>query len=62
MTPKQFFDTVCAMREAQKKFFKSHSSFELHEAKRLEKIIDTEIERVRKIIDNNAKQPTLFNQ
>ena len=62
MTPKQFFDTVCAMREAQKKFFKPHSSFELREAKRLEKIIGTEIERVRKITGNEPKQPTLFDQ
>ena len=46
MTPREFYDTVCAMRKAQKKYFKSRSSFDLTEAKRLEKIIDDEINRV----------------
>lgn len=60
MTPREFFDNVCAMRDAQKRFFKSHSSFDLQESKRLEKIIDAEIKRVREIISNEPKQLTLF--
>ncbi len=60
MNAKDFFDTVCAMRAAQKRFFKSHSSFDLQESKRLEKIIDNEIKRVEEVTKNEPKQLTLF--
>lgn len=60
MNAKEFFDTVCAMRAAQKKFFKSHSSLDLQESKRLEKIIDNEIQRVGEVTKNEPKQLTLF--
>lgn len=46
MTPREFFDKVAAMRDAQKKYFKSRSRFDLDAAKRLEKEIDNEIARV----------------
>lgn len=58
MTPREFFDKVAAMREAQKKFFKSHSSFDLQEAKRLEREIDGEIARVAAIEGPNKSGPT----
>lgn len=61
MNAKQFYETTRAMRAAQKKFFKSRSSFDLREAKRLEKVIDDEIARVDAI--EESKQPqqlTLF--
>lgn len=58
MTPREFYDTVRAMRKAQKKFFRSHSSFDLTEAKRLEKIIDDEIARVDDIQNNKPAGPT----
>jgi hypothetical protein len=60
MNAKQFFDTVREMREAQKRFFKSHSSYDLQEAKRLEKIIDDEIKRVEQKTNNEPVQLTLF--
>lgn len=58
MKPREFFDKVAAMRAAQKKYFKSRSSFDLHEAKRLEKIIDDEIARVEAIENNKHAGPT----
>lgn len=63
MNAKQFYETTRAMRAAQKKFFKSRSSFDLREAKRLERIIDDEIARADAI--EESKQPqqlTLFDQ
>ena len=61
MTPREFFDKVAAMRDAQKRYFKSRSSFDLREAKRLEKVIDDEIARVGAIVENKQPQQlTLF--
>ena len=60
MSAKEFFETVVKMREAQKKFFKSHSSFDLETAKRYEKVVDAEIKRVREITGEEPKQLTLF--
>lgn len=58
MTPREFFDKVAAMRDAQKRFFKSHSSLDLQESKRLEKEIDNEIARVAAIENNKPAGPT----
>lgn len=58
MTPREFFDKVAAMRDAQKRFFKSHSSFDLQESKRLEREIDNEIARVVAIQNNKPAGPT----
>ena len=61
MNAKQFFETVRSLRQAQKKYFKTRSSYDLREAKRLEKVIDDEIARVDAI--EQSKQPqqlTLF--
>jgi len=60
MSPREFYDIVVKMREAQKKYFKSRSSFDLEAAKRYEKIIDKEIERVKAVLGESPKQPTLF--
>lgn len=57
MNPKQFFDTVCMMRNAQKDYFKTRAAGSLAEAKRLEKFIDNEISRVKEIKRN---EPSLF--
>ncbi len=56
MNPKEFFDKVVEMREAQKKYFRMHTSTELQRAKQLEKEIDKEIQRVREV--TQPKQPT----
>ena len=58
MTPREFFDKVAAIRDAQKKYFKSRSRFDLDAAKRLEKIIDDEIARVEAIENNKPAGPT----
>jgi predicted acetyltransferase len=44
------------MREAQKKYFRMHTSTDLAAAKKLEKEIDAEIERVQNIM--KPKEPT----
>jgi tripartite-type tricarboxylate transporter receptor subunit TctC len=56
MSPKEFFDKVVEMREAQKKFFRMHASTELQRSKQLEKQIDEEIQRVQELM--KPKQPT----
>ena len=58
MKPREFFDKVAAMRDAQKKYFKSRSRFDLDTAKRIEKIIDDEIARVEAIENNKPAGPT----
>lgn len=57
MTPKEFFDNVCRMRKAQKEYFRTRSGRALSDSKRLEKVIDDEIERVNKVMEakNNPK-------
>lgn len=59
MSPKEFYDNVVKMREAQKAYFKYRSSSELTKSKRLEKIIDDEIARVQKI-EEEKRNPRLF--
>lgn len=58
MTPREFFDKVAAMRDAQKRFFKSRSRFDLDESKRLEREIDNEIARVSAFENNKPAGPT----
>lgn len=58
MTHREFFDKVAAMRDAQKKYFKSRSRFDLDTAKRLEREIDDEITRVAAIDNNKPAGPT----
>lgn len=53
MSPKEFFDKVSRMREAQKEYFRTRSGRALSDSKRLEKEIDGEIERVEKVIEEN---------
>ncbi len=55
MKPKDFFDKVVAMREAQKEYFRTRSSSSLDKSKALEREIDNEIGRVQNIL-NQRKQ------
>lgn len=55
MTPKAFFELVADMRKAQSAYFRTRSYIDLSHAKTLEKRVDDEIERVRRII----KEPEL---
>lgn len=59
MTAKEFFDLVSEMRSKQKEYFRTRSASVLTESKRLEKVIDDEIARVQKII-NDRQNPKLW--
>lgn len=60
MNPKEFFEKVERMREAQKKYFKIRSSLALQLCKKLEKEIDDEIARVNQVINKPNPQSSLF--
>lgn len=52
MNAREFFYTVAQMREAQKAYFKTRDPNVFRAARKLENIIDSEIERVRQIVDS----------
>lgn len=54
MKPKEFFDAVVRMREKQREYFKTKTSSALTESKRLERVIDDEIERVQRGFDKRS--------
>ena len=58
MNAKEFYDTVKAMREAQKNYFKFRTKQFLEESKALERTIDAENKRVDKI-EIDKQQPRL---
>lgn len=60
MTAREFFNLVSEMRDAQKRYFRMRTSDNLQQSKRLEKEVDSEITRVRRILDERAKEPDLF--
>ena len=47
------------MREAQKEWFRTHTQTALKRSKSLEKVIDSEIERVEEIL-KKRREPGLF--
>lgn len=53
MKAKDFFYTVAEMREAQKAYFKTRDANVFRAARKLENIIDKEIERVRQIVNDS---------
>ena len=59
MNAKEFFDTVSRMREKQKAYFHTRSNRALTESRELERIVDGEIARVKKIIQE-WQNPTLW--
>lgn len=46
MDARRFFDTVALMRNAQREYFKYRRKSDLNESRRLERIVDDEINRV----------------
>lgn len=58
MNAREFFYSVAEMRECQKAYFRSRDQLTLRAARKLENIIDKEIERVRAVInhDDGASQ------
>ncbi len=49
MNSKDFFYTVAQLRAAQKQYFKTRDPLALRAARKLENVVDAEIERVRSI-------------
>ena len=62
MKPLQFYRLVVEMRKHQKRYFKLHSYSALMEARKIERIIDAEIERVEQIVMKREKQRELFDK
>lgn len=59
MNSKQFFEAVVKLRELQKDYFKTRSSLALSASKRQKKLIDDEIERVSRVLEEKNKQGVL---
>lgn len=53
MNAREFFYTVAEMRECQKAYFRSRDQLTLRAARKLENIIDKEIERVRAVVNHD---------
>lgn len=49
MNPKEFFTLVSQMRQAQKEYFKTRNTGVLQQSKALERQVDAEIDRVKRI-------------
>jgi len=65
MNAKEFFDTVADMRHNQRQYFRTRSHIFLQESKRLEKVIDEEIDRANRLLhlpEPEQKLPSLFDQ
>lgn len=59
--PKEFYDTVKEMRNAQKAYFSLRTKASLEDSKQLEKRIDDEIARVEEILHPSPKQMDFFD-
>jgi len=57
MNAQEFFSKVCAMRKAQKAYFKTRDAQVLRQSKALEAEIDNEIARVARITHQPSYQP-----
>jgi hypothetical protein len=64
MDARQFFERVKIMRHFQKEYFKTRSRTALQQSKALEREIDTEIERVNRLLNlpeyKQPETPSLF--
>lgn len=56
MNAREFFYYVKEMRDAQKRYFKSRDQVVLRAARKLETIIDMEIQRVDQILEYEERQ------
>ena len=56
MQAKEFFDFVVEMRENQKEYFRTRSKEALEKSKRIERVVDAEIARVKQILSEREKQ------
>lgn len=55
MNPKQFFDKVVEMRQAQREYFRTRMPDALQKSKKIETEIDREIKRVQQIEKDRAR-------
>lgn len=55
MNPKQFFDKVVELRQAQREYFRTRWPDALQKSKAIEAEIDNEIKRVQKIEQDRAR-------
>lgn len=60
MDAKTFFDKVSQLRKVQKEYFRTRSGRALADSKRLEKEIDSEIERVNKVMADKQNPKIQF--
>lgn len=58
---KWFFDTVAEMRKAQRRYFSTRKINDYKECKRIEDVVDAEIARVTKILDERKAVQELRN-
>lgn len=56
MNAREFFYYVKEMRDAQRRYFKTRDQVVLRAARKLETIIDMEIERVNQILEHEERQ------
>lgn len=56
MDARKFFEEVARLRDLQKKYLKDRSSMTLTACKRQEKVIDDEIARTRKVLEEQEKR------
>lgn len=56
MNAREFFYYVKEMRDAQRRYFKTRDQVVLRAARKLENIIDMEIERVNQILEHEERQ------
>lgn len=59
MNAKEFYDTVVKMRKAQRDYFRTRSIHALNESKRIEALVDAEIERVEEVLKRQADNQQL---
>lgn len=62
MKPLQFYRIVVEMRKLQKMYDRGHAPSVLRQAREVERIIDAEIDRVEKIIQDRPGQMELFDK
>ena len=62
MKPVQFYRMVVEMRKLQKMYDRGHAPSVLSQAREIERIIDAEIDRVEKIIQDRHEQKELFDK
>lgn len=51
MKPREFYELVVKMRQAQKEYFKTRTTANLIKSKQIEAAVDAEIDRVTKILN-----------